>query len=867
MNYPSWLQHFLDSRVAIKISKKVEANYIERLKRLHEDTRITMQYSSVQDALQDFANRTGLTTLEVRALNRRAVVKLATDFVERDRKTDQRNLAINPNLVDHGIGFAPDDPKLEEKKKVVKEKAIKNKSHQMQHAPIENEQVEEVFHSGIAKTVERKVIEAVDMFEGAEEVSEEPKKEPESPLITRKPRRKQKDKIPSSSKLQRLRRELSRLESRLQSEYKDNNGDWKKLQPVQIQSRQELLDEINLTKKEINRQSDIAKDQLVDRQISMARQKNNAEFLSVYEVMAQQMSTQQAFDQAVLKVSTNLLRDQSQLRDEQGDKVKCVICQWISPIDPSKLPVSHLRKHESELLEYYIISGAEEPEVYEEALVMAYTKMYPFASFESRERELASVVRQVNPEAIIWTSAERNIERTDDYMISWIMSVFEDYETGLNKTVAKEALGKIKDKLGVKQDSEIGVIDTQEKFSFTDYEQSVSEVLGRYVEEYQYEDPFRRPWYTGISRQKTRFKEMPTSSVQVTTDEAISYALKKRDPEKELSPAEVEKARREIKRQLNQVKIEWKCWNCQTENTKYSNGTPKAINSLTCIYCNAYREKSVTSIQPELVGHKKVEKTVSYWICPDCGEKRFQVIRDLRGGHGPEVYECYCDEEYIDGGSFANGTSVYVFSVEPPAEYFEDADLLNRLYTEEQVEQSELNVGDRVHHNHFGKGTLVLMTPGYNYVVFDTYSSLDKPVSENLKGEVIGYDGEWRVVKSIEKTSFPVMRVGPGGKKEVVMTEFGPKMRPPVWVLEFEGDDNKYFEKPDAFLQVQVPTKISTQQDYLRKAYRDMTLRKLYRQAKLRKAKKKCKGHISFRVDRYAPEKPKKEPSGLITRR
>lgn len=62
-----WLDKFLNSDKMVKLAKQIEASYIDHVRMIQEGKGLA-KWSSVEDALQDFASRHGLTPREVRAL-------------------------------------------------------------------------------------------------------------------------------------------------------------------------------------------------------------------------------------------------------------------------------------------------------------------------------------------------------------------------------------------------------------------------------------------------------------------------------------------------------------------------------------------------------------------------------------------------------------------------------------------------------------------------------------------------------------------------------------------------------------------------------------------------------------------------------
>jgi len=72
MKRSNWIDNFLNKEIK-KIAFEVEANYVDRVKRLMEDTgRGQSKWSSIEEALDDFASRNGFSRKEVRHLQKAA---------------------------------------------------------------------------------------------------------------------------------------------------------------------------------------------------------------------------------------------------------------------------------------------------------------------------------------------------------------------------------------------------------------------------------------------------------------------------------------------------------------------------------------------------------------------------------------------------------------------------------------------------------------------------------------------------------------------------------------------------------------------------------------------------------------------------
>lgn len=78
MKRSSWIDKFIVGNEMKKIAIKVEANYIDRIKRLIEDTgRGQAKWSSIEEALSDFATRNGFERKQMKLLQREAMSRIA----------------------------------------------------------------------------------------------------------------------------------------------------------------------------------------------------------------------------------------------------------------------------------------------------------------------------------------------------------------------------------------------------------------------------------------------------------------------------------------------------------------------------------------------------------------------------------------------------------------------------------------------------------------------------------------------------------------------------------------------------------------------------------------------------------------------
>jgi len=89
MKRDGWLDKFLQSEKITKLAKHIEASYVDQV-RLIQEGKTLAKWSSVEDALQDFASRHGLTSKELSTLKRAASEKTAAGKI----RTQEENIAL-----------------------------------------------------------------------------------------------------------------------------------------------------------------------------------------------------------------------------------------------------------------------------------------------------------------------------------------------------------------------------------------------------------------------------------------------------------------------------------------------------------------------------------------------------------------------------------------------------------------------------------------------------------------------------------------------------------------------------------------------------------------------------------------------------
>lgn len=72
MKRSSWIDKFLTSDKMTKLAMQVESNYVKQLQRLKDEVTATQKWSSIEEALDDFATRNGISRKELRYLQKAA---------------------------------------------------------------------------------------------------------------------------------------------------------------------------------------------------------------------------------------------------------------------------------------------------------------------------------------------------------------------------------------------------------------------------------------------------------------------------------------------------------------------------------------------------------------------------------------------------------------------------------------------------------------------------------------------------------------------------------------------------------------------------------------------------------------------------
>lgn len=89
MKRSSWIDKFLTSDTMTKLAKQVESNYIKQLQKLKDEVTATTKWSSIEEALEDFATRNGLSRKEIKSLQKAAGLIPATEETPADKLMEE----------------------------------------------------------------------------------------------------------------------------------------------------------------------------------------------------------------------------------------------------------------------------------------------------------------------------------------------------------------------------------------------------------------------------------------------------------------------------------------------------------------------------------------------------------------------------------------------------------------------------------------------------------------------------------------------------------------------------------------------------------------------------------------------------------
>lgn len=471
-----WLDDFLQSGTLQRI---VYGDYMSHV-REHQAFNGSQRgkYATVEEALEDFAKRTGLTSLQKRALRREIFVKTALDYADISRQKDLQNIERGeaPAALLPGVGSGTDTEKqlrqqLKKKRLSKDKKNMDFQGDDYVDSHVGNQELTGDDDSQLADPTMANLkpgftIIAVDDDDDMMSLLEEetPKEEKEEApseqisLVGLPPKKKRQGprRAPITTKEKKLRRKLERLEE-AKASYEDKHGNlidddkweaheqligdieevkaelaevvWKREQKDRSELPSRKVEENNLAflrefeqKLGLHRRQDEKRDEFINRRNEKIRELSNT-------------GLQKTFDETLEDFRKKLYYRPSQgYSEEHGDYVKDMAADaqgktWINYDDPSRLPFSRLVKHEDLLL-----GGVDLTEAgtagYRKELVQAYLRKFPGAVLQSREQELSSFMEKVvdnarghsviNPPHIA-TETDRSKDHTDEVVLDDIL--------------------------------------------------------------------------------------------------------------------------------------------------------------------------------------------------------------------------------------------------------------------------------------------------------------------------------------------------------------------------------------------------------------------------------------------------------------
>jgi len=668
--------------------KKIFANYLEHLKRTMEDRSTNKKQSSVEDALQDFAERTGLSEMQKRALRRQIFVKQAMDFVVPEVKKDKERVDSGdaPPSILPGIKPGDKTDKILQKKKKKPSNLTRRDD---------------------SLTYDKTEFDAKDMG-GLEEASS----------------RRQNVYARTS-----LRDKIVTLQQELVSDYMTPDGtlknpDWDP--EASWEARVELESEINSLLYDYQDAVEQQRDKEEKKSPKGRARKNNVKFLEHFDTALKvknaeervqalgrlnERGIQHAFDTALSSFEKEKYYKKSQGYDKsRGDYVRCMICEWINPNNPSILPVEHLKSHD---------------ELSTQDIVQAYLKLYPEGAMQSREQELAAFTDRVMRTALHARPTEaptiiidQVLNYTDEVMLEIVKhhlarlqvapyevnmgdlanQIIEDVKSDLNE----EYPGQSFDQVGELDQKEVTSEDFH-KILITNIKDAAREYDGLIV---------RRRAVQPERKIETK-EELPKFQYENPTEEEIK--------ENSLVPIT-------LSVDANA------CWNCGQNHLIHVKNIQKDIVSVTCPTCESYRELAVT------------------WNCPSCDDEKFYVIRDPNENDsgGTKKYTIFCDQSKINGGENAVGNSKLVH-IRGQVQQRVTTELESFEATSSETFDERLQVADSVASDQYGFGKVVMLGEG-NQIFVDFPENPKTTEIEQSEGEVIflqtsrqGYSGHYEV--------------------------------------------------------------------------------------------------------------------------
>lgn len=755
----NWLNEFFNSP---QMRRVVVANYIDHV-RQNNAFRGKEKYATIEEALQDFAQRTGLSEMQKRALRRDIFMKVAMDAVKLREKRDMKQVELGeaPPSVLPGVKPGSEREKLL-RKRLKKDPAIAEPPDLpvdtgLADRGVENAISEAQFRPGL-------IIEAAEegLFGDVVEEEEKPKM---SLIEPKRPGRPGTGKGRTTSKEQRLIAKIKHLESEIAkilqpgsnleipiwSGEEFDRGEKLKSDLLELKVELAELTRNRRRKEEMMKPSaqaarnDVEFRTAVDDVLGIGKGKKHLqEAITQRKEAFQKLSDQglqEVFDKAVKKFKKQITYRPSQGQNaEVGDYVKCMICDakkklWVYAENPAILPFWHLLTHEEELLgdvtERQIDKTSGEKQTtwkgktsFHNELVNAYLKKYPGAFLEAREQELArtfeSMVENSRGRSLldpvhVATEQDKGLDYSDEALLESILYQLRRFGVDSNEKsseeMAQEVLLAIKSDLddafpgqipmGAEGLGEIGKLEDLE-IPFNEFQKIFNEQVSETANWYRGTLLRRRP---SRRREKVRQTSVSRQEIRKRTGKELEWEKAREELHQELGKAPTDKQIKDRLQEKHMVPVglgiygNKSCWKCGEVNIIYTHNSEESIDSVTCPKCGAYKEK--------LVGGKgdKGER-LERWECPKCHESKILVIRDpnITQPEAARRYDIYCDERRIGDGPLAKGYSTCVTLVGHESTY-----TYTPVETQEEtgLVTEQVKINDRVRDKTHGLGTIV----------------------------------------------------------------------------------------------------------------------------------------------------------------
>jgi len=768
----------------------ITANYINHI-RLKNEGRET--YANIEDALQDFASRTGLNEMQKRALRRQVFVKLATHL-------PQMNFEDDKMLFENGNAPAAILPGIKpgsEKAKLL-EKTRKKPFHKLTDLGPESQQNRDVEDNAQQKSPGSSdadslidapsqtsagyragiVIEASEELESDEDIAR--KKGPTFKFPT-KPQGKRGPAQQEKSRERKILEEISELQKHYIHMFLKPGTTYSKpilrddLTIAERKARNGMKSQIEALSNEYRGLVEKRKQKSEQESVKHKVEENNIKFNSVIKKLLgvktkeeQKLKLkhlspeglQDLYNKAVDEFGSGVYHRPSQGTDpEHGDYVKCMVCDshdklWINNDNPGVIPFEHLETHADELLgrverspEGVIEYQSTEAGKYRENLINAYHRKFPGASLQSREQELAAELGRealraspgIHPPHVA-TKTETKLNYTDRVLTDMVLHQFRrfgvDPDDKTLDELAKEVIEEIKMRLDDEFPNTLLAQDAEGKpqlreINYLESKNVPFEALHRaFREEVGRATEEYRGTFSDFKPLTKRHKRRWTSTERRTVQKERLEELRVKDVEQELA-------------------TELGHWPTPAELAKKLRDLDKIQVGISitggrgCWNCG--------NDELILVDNKRIE--INSATCPKCGvyrevlvkvmefewEQKY-VIRDVNENDpgGSKPYIIYEDSDYIGNGPKAIGNSRFVHILGR-----EEQEIRTRLDEDKPTEPGKqaapikLEVGTAVYSQQFKHGRVVYIQDGTTWVAWESSQYERKVKLKDLKGEVI----------------------------------------------------------------------------------------------------------------------------------